>query len=795
MFENNNTVVKTLYIQSGEIIPIYPYKFQIVPNQGITLKASTAFPFQPAKNYIFEVDTTDYFNSPIKQTTTVNQAGGIVTWTPPLLQNMPDSTVYFWRVGKDSVDATGYSWRNSSFQYIQDREGWEQAHFYQFENDELQFINHSRPTWKFNFVPDVKQLKGVTYGAAESSELNKIRYMIDADLLGKNGWVYTSSLHVAVIDSLTLKPWSVINHLGVGQANNWAAWQGTSQEFFFIFRQNNASQMSALINLLKDTVPVGDHILMWTWYYKTFQSYVPMPPSLKTQLGNMGAVNLPTVRDSVPFLFYVKKGYPASAIEIIGDSINQKDLTLTTTLTTSANYANIYSEILGPAKGWDSLSWRVKALESPTKDSTILNLIGIDTLGNETILIQNLPTDSGDIRITNQVNAIQYPYIKLNAHLTDDSLFTAPQLNRWQVIYTGVPEAALAPKIYYTLNKDTLEEGENLAMSIAVKNISIHDMDSLLISFQVLDKSNGLKVIPYPRQKPLLADSVIIATIQFSTTGLPGLNHLLIDVNPNNDQLEQYHFNNIADIPFYVNSDKINPILDVTFDGIHILDGDIVSPKTEIVAELTDENQFLLLNDTSDFSVYVTYPNGQEKRVYFNPNSSDKMQFIPASLPKNNAKLIYDANFNMDGGYKLRVQANDRSHNNSGNSDYIIGFEVVNKSSITNIINYPNPFSTSTRFVFTLTGSKVPDIFKIQIMTITGRVVREIDKDELGPIHIGQNISDFAWDGTDKYGDRLANGLYLYRVFTKIDNQDIDLRKTSMDWYFKKGYGKMYLFK
>ena len=260
-------------------------------------------------------------------------------------------------------------------------------------------------------------------------------------------------------------------------------------------------------------------------------------------------------------------------------------------------------------------------------------------------------------------------------------------------------------------------------------------------------------------------------------------------------QLEQYHFNNVAQIPFYVNSDNINPILDVTFDGIHILDGDIVSPKPNIVMELTDENQFLLLNDTSDYAVYITYPSGVEERIYFFSEGVEKMQFIPASLPRNNSKIIMLGNFPVDGKYKLRVQANDRAKNNSGNYDYIIGFEVINRSTITNILNYPNPFTTSTRFVFTLTGSEVPNIFKIQIMTITGKVVREIHKEELGAINIGRNITDFAWDGTDTYGDRLANGLYLYRVVTQINSDDIEHRDTSADGYFKKGFGKMYLFR
>ena len=137
----------------------------------------------------------------------------------------------------------------------------------------------------------------------------------------------------------------------------------------------------------------------------------------------------------------------------------------------------------------------------------------------------------------------------------------------------------------------------------------------------------------------------------------------------------------------------------------------------------------------------------------------------------------------------------DASGNESGDEAYTIEFEVINKSSVTHVVNYPNPFSTSTRFVFTLTGAILPDVFTIQIMTVTGKVVREITKDELGTIHIGRNMSDYAWNGHDEYGDRLANGVYLYRVIMKVNGEAIDRRETSADQYFRKEFGKMYLFR
>ena len=116
---------------------------------------------------------------------------------------------------------------------------------------------------------------------------------------------------------------------------------------------------------------------------------------------------------------------------------------------------------------------------------------------------------------------------------------------------------------------------------------------------------------------------------------------------------------------------------------------------------------------------------------------------------------------------------------------------MVNKSSITNVLNYPNPFTTSTRFVFTLTGSEIPSFFKIQILSQSGKLVKEIQQDEIGPIHIGRNITDYAWDGRDNYGDPVGNGVYFYRVVSSIAGQSIDHMETAADKYFKKGFGKM----
>ena len=147
-----------------------------------------------------------------------------------------------------------------------------------------------------------------------------------------------------------------------------------------------------------------------------------------------------------------------------------------------------------------------------------------------------------------------------------------------------------------------------------------------------------------------------------------------------------------------------------------------------------------------------------------------------------------------DGTYEIRAQGIDRSKNDAGRYDYRIKFKVDSKPSITNVLNYPNPFSTSTQFVFTLTGATIPEQLIIQIFSATGKVVKEITREELGNLHVGTNVTDYKWDGTDNFGDRLANGVYFYRVMTRnLDGTTTEVKQSSIDKYFKKGYGKLYI--
>jgi hypothetical protein len=303
-------------------------------------------------------------------------------------------------------------------------------------------------------------------------------------------------------------------------------------------------------------------------------------------------------------------------------------------------------------------------------------------------------------------------------------------------------------------------------------------------------------VLPSWKERNLPVNDSLHVEAAIDTRQLVGLNTMYVEVNPVNEQPEQYHFNNSFFRNFYVRPDTLNPLMDVTFDNVHILNNDIVSAKPVISIQLKDEAKWFLLSDTATISVQVRFPDGQLVDYYFDGTT---MQYVPAQQAPTNdntASVLLKPFFDQDGDYELIVSGKDMSENKAGAVQYRVAFQVYNKPMISNMLNYPNPFTTSTAFVFTITGSEVPQNIRIQILTITGKVVREITKDELGTLRVGRNITEYKWDGTDQYGQKLANGVYLYRVITNLNGKSLDKFKSendNTDKYFNKGYGKMYL--
>ena len=822
---SNNQITKTLFVNIDGILPVEPYDYAVVPNPSVTVKASTINPIAPLNTYVFEIDTTDLFNSPDQHRYyKVTGLGGVKEVDPsqwldfttnlssPLV--CTDSMVYFWRV---AVDSTTPTWRESSFQYITGKTGWGQDHFFQFKNNNFSNVNYNRPNRDREFGPRLATLNcKVTNLPVTSDGYNLQWYKIDGDIKESNMCGLTPSIHVAVIDPISLLPWGKRwNHPtngtqnpthGFGNYNDYSVCRNRI-EYYFVFQQNSPTKLAAFRNMVETQVPDGHYLLIYSTMEANFANWDLLDSTLFNTFRNLGSTLLTdSLQSSKSFIFFTKKGDASTVVETTSN-IPQQSFELNASMVSSAIIGEETSTLIGPASDWKTIYWKQNSVEPITNDSTRLRIQALNAQGN---VLQTIDTvfsvQDSMLNVNALLPAATYPYLRLNAYYKDAVTFSPAQNNRWHVLYQPLPEAAIDGSVAYTWlpQRDTLEEGEQVQFAADIKNIYTLDMDSLLVSYWIEDENHVKHPIAYTRQDSLKVGETFRDTVTFNSLGLAGINSFWMEVNPYltgssiiTDQPEQVHFNNLLERAFYVNGDDINPILDVTFNGQRILNGDIIAPDNEIVISLKDDNSFLVMDQDSDttlFGIYLTDPNGIQTRIPFVDGAGNQiMQWIPANASNKRFKIIHPAIFLLDGTYKLQVQGSDRSGNLSGNFDYKVEFEIIHESSITYMMNYPNPFSTSTRFVFTLTGSVVPEEMIIQIMTVTGKVVREITEDEIGTMQIGRNISEYAWDGKDEFGDFLANGVYLYHVIAKINGEDIKHRDSGADNHFKKDFGKMYI--
>jgi len=797
----NNSISKIFTIAEDEVRPVYPIQFAIVNTPSIKLTATTNQFLSAPAQFLLEVDTTEYFNSPMKVMQTQTSLGGIIEFNPTL--QLRDSLVFYWRVAKKPDTGVVNKWSNSSFVYLsKSGTGWSQSHYFQYLKGIGNGLNLSRyEGFQFDSIGNSLRLISGIYGVSSNTVYNGLNVL--------SGPVCMQALNSIEVMVINLKTGNAINTninsgSGVFNFNYYPSCSLETNRFYFNY---NNSQSRNYARLLFDLIPSESMVIVMNWTsiatspnyidaWKSDTSLYGNSNSLYHKLHSIGFSQIDSFYKKIPFIFIAKKdnlGRWAVLLQSVGQQTNS-------ILTESLNFnsfrksGNWIANIIGPAKSWSSIHWTGNPLEAKSADEIKYKLYGLQQNFSESLLYSN----SSKIKDTSIafINAKNYPYLRVEQENKDTVNNTPWQQRYLQVKYDPVPEGALTMASNSPL-KDTLEVGEPMQFKMAFKNISPTPFDSVRLYMTSIDPSNTTKVIFDGIKKPIFAGDTIMIDQTINTKNLVGDNAVYINFNPNNAQPEQYLFNNYLNKNIYVRPDTYAPNLDVTFDGVHILNKDIVSPKPNILIKLKDDSRYLALNDTSLFSIRLVYPDGQVRSIRFD---NDTLQFSPSkNLPggdDNAATLIYKPFLKEDGEYELIVSGKDVSSNKSGAIEYRVAFEVYNKSMITNLLNYPNPFTSSTAFVFTLTGTELPSQFRIQILTVTGKIVREITKQELGPIKIGHNITDYKWDGKDQFGQSLANGVYLYRVIADINGKKIDKLKSSTfntEKYFQSGYGKMYL--
>lgn len=802
--ELNNSAESVFFFTSSGTFNTAPANFATLSENEITLVVQSSDLKVNDQTYRVQIDTVNTFDSNWRQETSLS-GKGIASWNVSLLDAAVNDTIrYYWRsIFEEDLATDPQPWTNSTFTFLANGgEGWAQTEFDQFEQLSLSSLSKDETSQSWIFAGSETNLEVVTYGTNHPNGGRPLDMTIEIDgqslfNSSQNGFCATNSINALAFNKDSGRPYLVLRTPGQDFDILDPLNCGVTPQVINRFTDGNLSDVNTsgnarLLRQYMNGVDEGDRVLFFTigtmnygWDNQTLSDF-----------GSIGVstLALQNLNPGEPLIVFGTKGSAQGSADLITGvpagarpDASDTEISFSATLNASTDSGTVFSPIIGPVSQWGLLTKRITS--NPLEDVIEFEVRGRQTDGTEVTLFTVNNVDQLDL---SSIDPNQYPFVRLYVNMVDRTSATPGQLQEWSVSFQGVPEGILTLQNERNQNIE-LQEGEPFNALFQFTNISSYDFQGPLnIRYRLTNQSSGEETTETAQIPPVAAGETVAFDLPITTQGRIGLNDLEVVINLG-DEIEQFTSNNVIRLESFFNvlRDEVSPSMEVTFDGIYIIDGDVVSATPLIEVELRDNNNFIFKTDTLGIEMKLgeVCESGCElRRVSF---SDPEVTFSPAT-ENSNFKVQYQSNELTDGNYILQVNATDASGNQAGIGPYEINFEVVNESTVTNFYAYPSPFSTSTRFVFTLTGSEIPDQIKIQIFTVSGKLVREITQDELGAIRIGNNISDYAWDGRDEFGDLLANGTYLYRVQIQHSNgSSLNRRSTASDKAFDNGFGKL----
>jgi hypothetical protein len=113
-----------------------------------------------------------------------------------------------------------------------------------------------------------------------------------------------------------------------------------------------------------------------------------------------------------------------------------------------------------------------------------------------------------------------------------------------------------------------------------------------------------------------------------------------------------------------------------------------------------------------------------------------------------------------EGKHDIEVKAWDVFNNSStAYSEFYVSKSAT--LALKHVLNYPNPFTTNTRFMFEHNRAGDNLDVNIQIFTVAGKIVKTIQANIASE---GYRVDNIQWDGRDDFGDKIGRGIYIYKV-------------------------------
>lgn len=190
-----------------------------------------------------------------------------------------------------------------------------------------------------------------------------------------------------------------------------------------------------------------------------------------------------------------------------------------------------------------------------------------------------------------------------------------------------------------------------------------------------------------------------------------------------------------------------------------------MNDTTFVFGGLTNENPLLLARVMAVNGVNTVGTGiGHDLKAILDANTNDPIilnDFYEADLDTyQSGSIRYQLNRLSEGVHSISVKVWD-VHNNSSESftEFVVAGSA--EMALDHVLNYPNPFTTRTQFMFEHNQACEALDVQVQVFTVSGKMVKTINRTIRTD---GFRAEPIEWDGLDDFGDVIAKGVYVYRL-------------------------------
>jgi hypothetical protein len=207
-------------------------------------------------------------------------------------------------------------------------------------------------------------------------------------------------------------------------------------------------------------------------------------------------------------------------------------------------------------------------------------------------------------------------------------------------------------------------------------------------------------------------------------------------------------------------TDGDGPKIDLFMNDNKFVAGSITNENPDLLGVLFDDNGINTVGNGIGHDLVAVLDENTEKSIVLNDYYQSDLNSYQSGIVR------YPFSKLSDGRHTLTLRAWDVYNNsNTANTDFVVTTSA--NLALEHVLNYPNPFTTYTKFMFEHNKPCETLDVSIQIFTVSGRLVKTLEslvKCE------GFRSEQIAWDGLDDFGDRIGRGVYVYRL--KVSAQD-----------------------